>query len=140
MGNLENEKIKIDEYDVATFIAKKKFEEKHPKEKQPEWLEKYIAITGEKVGKEKWIIRRIMFYKIKLESNQHWEIGPKGYPMIIETDPTTGKRYVLLRGGSSKGTKVLFEVEIDLSNGTAIVLADTDLNLLNESDYQLQTI
>ena len=130
----------FDDYDIATFLVKEKFEEKHQKEKQPEWLEKYILVTGKKLEKKKWLIKRILFYKsnLQLKPNQCWEKSPRGNPVLVEIDPETGKKYVVLDDGDPAGIKVLFEAEVDLNDYSVLVLTDADLNLLSESDYQIQ--
>lgn len=138
MDNLASKEKKYSDYDIATFIAMKKFDEKHPKEKQLDWLEKYMMNTIKKITNKKWIVRKILFLKTKLEANQHWEQSAKGNPLLIEVDPITGKESVVFNGGSSQDVKVLFEVEVDLDNNAAVVTVDTDMNILDETKYQIQ--
>lgn len=140
MNNLTNEKRKYSEYDIASFLATEKFEEKHPKEKQPEWLRRYILVTGVKNENKSWIIRRILFHKIQLKANQHWEQSPKGNPLLIEVDPITRKESVIIGGGYPADFEVIFEVEVDLANNSVSVLVDTDLNVLDENKYQVQSV
>lgn len=58
--------------------------------------------------------------------------------MLVEIDPETGKKYVVLDDGDPAGIKVLFEAEVELNDYSVLVLTDADLNLLSESDYQIQ--
>lgn len=139
MDNLTNKK-KFNEYDIAYSLAIKKFEERHPKEKQPEWLERYFLITGIKNEHRNWIIRKILFHKIQLKPNQRWEQSLKGNPLLIEVDPITKKESVNISGGYPADFEVIFEVEINLANHSVTVLVDTDLNKLVENKYQVQRV
>lgn len=40
--NIVNKKGKYSDYDIAVFIAMEKFYEKHSRETQPDWLDKYM--------------------------------------------------------------------------------------------------
>lgn len=119
-------------------MAMKKFEERHPKEMCPGWLNKYITITGGKLEKGKWIIKEILYKKTPLEPNQRWDQDIKGNPVLIEKNLTTGKEYVVFRSGNPEDIEIIFAVEVNLNNGSVLVLTDTDLSLLNENDYQIQ--
>ena len=46
-----------DDNNRAVNIAWKKFEEIHPGEIRPRWLEKYIIISGNKDKENYWIIK-----------------------------------------------------------------------------------
>ena len=139
-NNRVNKKGKYSDYDIAVFIAMEKFYEKHSRETQPDWLDKYIMITGRKNENEHWIIQKILFRKIQLESNQYWGHSAKGTPILIEVDPMTGKESVVFKDASPSDIEVIFEVEVDLINGSAIILLDTDLSKLDETRYEVQVI
>lgn len=132
------EKNKYSNYDIASFLEMEKFEEKHPKEKRPEWLQRYIMVTGERTGEKRWIIRRILFHKIQLAPNQHWEKSAKDNPLIIEVDPITGNKSVVISGGYPADYDLIFEVEVDFANSSVNILVDTDLDVLDENKYQVQ--
>ena len=131
MGTTVDEKKHYDDHDIATFIARKEFEKRHPEEEQPEWLKKYMLTTGRKTGSKKWTMRKILFYKEQLGPNQYWEKSLKGNPVLVEKDPETGKEFVVLKSGSPENIKVLFEVEVDVSDGTARVCTDIDISTLD---------
>lgn len=138
MNNLTNRKRKYSEYDIAGFLAMEKFEEKHPKEKQPEWLRRYILVTGIKTENKNWIIRRILFHKIQLEPNQHWGQSFKGNPLLIEVNPITRTESVIIGGGYPADFEIIFEVEVNLANNLVNILVDIDFNTLDENKYQVQ--
>ena len=138
MGTTVDEKKHYDDHDIATFIARKEFEKRHPEEEQPEWLKKYMLTTGRKTGSKKWTMRKILFYKEQLGPNQYWEKSLEGNPVLVEKDPETGKEFVVLKSGSPENIKVLFEVEVDVSDGTARVCTDIDISALDENEYQIQ--
>lgn len=46
-----------DDNNKAVRIVWKKFEEIHPKETRPEWLENYITVSGKKNQNKNWVIR-----------------------------------------------------------------------------------
>lgn len=131
---------KNDDYNIATLLAKDKFEEKHPRVEQPIWLDNYTTITGMKTGYKNWVIKRMLFHKIQLKPNQHWGKSAKGNPLLIEVDPITGDEFVVRSGGSSADIEVIFMVEVDIMNSIVTVLIDTDLNKLDENKYQVQRI
>ena len=83
-------------------------------------------------------MRKILFYREQLGPNQYWEKSLKGNPVLVEKDPETGKEFVVLKSGSPENIKVLFEVEVDVSDGTARVCTDIDISALNENEYQIQ--
>ena len=117
MGTTVDEKKHYDDHDIATFIARKEFEKRHPEEEQPEWLKKYMLTTGRKTGSKKWTMRKILFYREQLGPDQYWEKSLKGNPVLVEKDP---------------------EVEVDVSDGTARVCTDIDISALDENEYQIQ--
>lgn len=75
-----------------------------------------------------------------MESNQYWGHSAKGTPILIEVDPMTGKESVVFKDASPSDIEVIFEVEVDLINGSAIILLDTDLSKLDETRYEVQVI
>ena len=125
-----------DDNNRAVNIAWKKFEEIHPSEIRPGWLEKYIIISGNKDKENYWIIKITLLPKTRLESNQHCE-WVNDCPRLIEVDEITGERVVVICGGPAVAAEVIFSAKINLENDTATVIEDTDLDRLRESKYQV---
>lgn len=138
MGKIIERKNKYSDYEIASFLEMEKFEEKHPIEKRPEWLQRYILVTGEKTGDKSWIIRRILFHKIQLAPNQHWEKSTKGNPLLIEVDPITGNKSVVISRSYPADYDLIFEVEVNFTNSLVNILVDIDLDVLDENKYQVQ--
>lgn len=110
----------MNDYEIASFLEMEKFEEKHPIKERPEWLQRYL------------------FHKIQLAPNQHWEKSTKGNPLLIEVDPITGNKSVVISGGYPADHDLIFEVEVNFANGLVNILVDTDLDVLDEKKYQAQ--
>lgn len=127
---------RYDDNDMAIKIAWKKFEEKHPKELWPEWLSKFITISGTKSQNNNWLIKITALPKTQLKPNQHWE-EKRGIPVLVEVDPITGKRSIVICGGPAVDVEVIFQVEIDLFKGTATVITDTDVEILDGTKYEI---
>ena len=128
-----------DDNNRAVNIAWKKFEEIHPSEIRPGWLEKCITISGNKDKDNNWIIKITLLPKAKLKSNQYWE-WVNDNPRLIEIDEMTGEKFVVICGGPAVAIEVLFSVKINLEDASATVIADTDLTGLKESKYQVNKI
>lgn len=126
----------IDTYNEAVNIAWIGFEMRHPKDSWPEWLIKCVIVRGMKSPDNKWLIKIAVLPKTKLKPNQHWE-EKNGVPVLVETDHVTGKRWMIICGGPAVESKVLFEVEVDLVNESAIVITDTNIELLDGTKYQI---
>jgi len=133
MGNRNN---KYDEHDMAFVTALDKFDEKHPKEMRPNWLENYMTISGNKNPNNNWLIRIILLPKIQLEPNQHWEWGDDGIPVLVRVDPITEERFMVICGGPAEDIETIFEVEVNLAKDLVTILVDTDLDTLDVSKYQ----
>ena len=118
-------------------IARKKFIETHPKNKWPNWLEQQIRIEEHKNQYNKWIISINLMRKIKLESNQYWELSEKGNNVLVEVDKVTGEKSYILCGISLADYDTIFKVEVDLDNNSTTMLLDTDLNTLDKNKYQI---
>lgn len=129
---------KCDELDMAVFLASEKFKELHPENLQPEWLKYCISFSGNKKKNKSWIIRMSVLPKTELDPNRHWEWN-NDIPRLVEVDPITGKRSIVICCGPAAETEVLFEVEIDLTKGLTNVLVDTDLNILDQTKYQVHS-
>lgn len=125
----------IDDNNRAVNIAWKKFEEIHPSEIRPKWLEKCITISGNKDKDNNWIIKITLLPKAQIKSNQHWE-WVNDNPRLIEIDETTGERFVVICGGPAE-VEVLFSAKINLENDSATVIVDTNLDRLKENKYQV---
>ena len=124
-----------DDNNRAVNIAWKKFEEIHPSEIRPGWLEKCITISGNKDTDNNWTIKITLLPKTKLKSNQHWE-WVNDNPRLIEIDEITGEQLVIICSGPGD-VDVIFAVEVDLKKDLATVLVDMDLDTLDETKYQV---
>lgn len=69
--NLGNKDNNYDDYDKCVLIACKKFEEKHPKEEQPEWLKYCMSMKVNRNQYKNWVIKLILQPKPKLRSNEY---------------------------------------------------------------------
>lgn len=74
--------------------------------------------------------------KTQLKPNQHWE-EKRGIPVLVEVDPITGKRSIVICGGPAVDVEVIFQVEIDLFKGSATVITDTDVEILDGTKYEI---
>lgn len=117
-------------------IAWNKFEEKHPKESRPEWLDKCISISETRNQNNNWIIVISMLPKVQLKPNQHWELR-KGIPVLVEVDLITQERSIIICGGPAVDIEILFKAEVNLDDNSVAVLADTDLNMLDRNKYEI---
>lgn len=124
------------DYDNAVLIACKKFDEIHPREKQPEWLKYCMAIRGTRNENKNWVIKMILVPKPELEPNQYREWSDDGVPRYVEINPTTGEKSYLICIGPAVEVEVFFEVEADLEKGLAVVLADMNLAQLDGTKYE----
>lgn len=128
-------KEKYNEYQIAIYMAWKKFEELHPKPIRPKWLEEFISIGGTKSQNKNWIVTITLFPKIELKQNQYWERKNQDI-RLIEIDKTTGKHFVVLCDGPAKDTIIIFKAEINIIKNLVNILIDADLNKLNKAKYQ----
>lgn len=113
------------------------FEESHPRESWPEWLEKYIRFRATK-NEKNWIVRLVLMHKVQLEPNQYWEwTDGRDIPSLISVDPTTGEKRVIISGGPPTDVDVLFEVEIDFINLQYKVTVDMDISTLDRTKYEI---
>ena len=87
-----------DDNNRAVNIAWKKFEEIHPSEIRPGWLEKCITVSGNKDKDNNLIIKITLLPKTKLKSNQYWE-WVNDNPRLIEIDEMTGKIWLFKGDG-----------------------------------------
>lgn len=77
------------------------------------------------------------YTKFQLEPDLYWIWDDTGFSHLIHINSLTGKwSYVISDGGAPAETEVIFEVEVD-DRGAAIVLKDTNLDLLDAARYQL---
>lgn len=132
-SNLNNNKKKPDEYDIAVNIAWKEFESRHSS--LPEWLNKCIRISGSKNSKNKWLIKLSVLPKIKLQPNQHVE-EINGNSVLVNTNPLTGEERIVICGGPSVDIEILFQIEVDIFNNSTAIITDTELGLLDGTKYE----
>jgi len=50
-----NRNNKYDEHNMAVVTALDKFDEKHPKEMRPDWLENCMTVSGNKDQNNNWL-------------------------------------------------------------------------------------
>ena len=58
-------------------------------------------------------------------------------PLLVQIDPQTNQKSIVICGGSPTPPVVLFEAEIDIKKNSVIVLQDTKLNQLDGSKYEI---
>lgn len=128
---------KYNDHDKAICIACEKFEEKHPNEDQPRWLKYCMSINVKKNQNKNWVVKFLILPKPELEVNQYWEWEDDGIPLLVQIDPITNKKSIVISGGKPVVPEVIFEVEIDFNKSFAIVLRDTQLNELDGTKYEI---
>jgi len=128
---------KNEDYDTAVFIACRKFDEMHPKEKLPEWLKYCMSMKVQKNQNNNWVIKLVLLPKPKLKNNQYWQWQDDGIPILIEVDPLTEKKSVVICGGPAIDDEVFFEVEVDLTKNITILIIDIDPNKLDGTKYEI---
>lgn len=127
---------KKDDNNSAVNIAWKKFEERHPRESWPDWLTRCIRISSSKITINNWLVKITVLPKSLLKPGQHLE-EKNGVPVLVEVDPLTGERWIVICGGPADAVEVLFEAEVDLDNGSATVITDIDIDHLDGTKYEL---
>lgn len=130
---------KYDGHDKAILMACEKFEEIYPNEDQPSWLKYCMSLNVVKNKNKNWVVKFLISPKAVLEANQYWEWKDDGIPLLVQIDPKTNKKSIIICGGAPVAPEVFFEVEIDLNQNLAIVLKDTQLNKLDGSKYEINT-
>lgn len=128
---------KCDNHDKAILMACEKFEEIHPIEDQPKWLKYCMSMNVVKNQNKNWIVKFLISPKPVLEVNQYWEWEDDGIPLLVQIDPITNKKSIVICGGVPVAPEVFFEVEIDYKQNLAIVLKDTQLNKLDGNKYEI---
>lgn len=110
-SNLEGINNKDNDHDLAVLAACKKFEEMHPKEKQPEWLKYCMSMRTMRSHNKNWVIKMILLSKPTLKPNQFLQWEDDGIPILFEIDPTTKKRSVVICDGPSTNIEVFLRLK-----------------------------
>lgn len=131
------EDIGYEAYKRALAEACRKFEELHPRERQPDWLKYCMSMMIGRNDCQNWVIKMILRPKAELQPGTRWELGPNRMPFLIHVDPDTGKRSVVICGGPAPFPEVIFAVEADIAGELVRVLADTDLSTLDGAGYEM---
>ena len=131
MMNLPNE------HDEAILMACKKFDELHADHDEPKWLKYCMSLNITKNERKNWVVKFLVFPKPKLEYNQYWDWQEDGTPLLVQMDPQTNQKSIVICGGAPVPPVVLFEAEIDRAKNRVIVLKDTELNQLDGSNYEI---
>ena len=134
---INNKNNNYDEHDLAICIACKKFDEMHPKETLPEWLKYCMSMKVVRNQNDNWVIKLVLMPKIKLKNNQYWQWESDGIPILIEVDPLTEKKSVVICGGPAAGVEIFFEIEVDLVKNSSLVIIDIDPNKLDGTKYEI---
>lgn len=130
--NLDKKDIKLD-YDMAIKIAKETFEQNHPKELQPKWLEKCMSIDGKRGENNNWQVKVTLLPKT-IKPNFYWK-WRNGSLILVEVDSITGMEYTIINDGPEEAIEVIFKVEVDLATSSTKTLVDIDLNTLDWTKY-----
>ena len=126
-----------DDRDLALCIACKKFDEKYPKEMQPEWLKYCMFMKAARNQNKNWVIQMALSPKPKTKPNQYWHWEDDGIPVLIDVDLNTQKETIVLCDGPAPDLEVFFEVEVDLAGDRVTVRKDTDPNKLDGTKYEM---
>lgn len=125
------------EHDQAILMACKKFDEIHSNTDEPKWLKYCLSLNIVKNKHKNWVVRFLIFPKPILEYNQYWDWQDDGTPLLVQIDPQTNKKSIVICEGGPTPPEVLFEAEIDINKNSVIVLKDTKLNQLDGSKYEI---
>ncbi len=124
------------EHDEAISMACQKFDEIHSDD-EPKWLKYYLSLNIAKNERKNWVVKFLIFPKPILEYNQYWDWQDDGMPLLVQIDPQTNKKSIVICGGGPIPPVVLFEAEIDINENSVIILKDTKLNQLDGSKYEI---
>ena len=126
-------------HDLAVQIAFERFEQMHPKEKQPTWLKYCMALNITQNRNQNWVIKMILRPKYKLPPNMYWVWQDNGIPILVEVNPDNGEKSVIICCGPPVDDLVFFEVEVDAANNLTKIQVDCDPNTLNGDHYEINT-
>ncbi len=125
------------EHDEAILMACKKFDELHTDHDEPKWLKYCMSLNIVKNERKNWVVKFLIFPKPILKCHQYWDWQEDGTPLLVQMDPRTNQKSIVLCGGAPTPPVVLFEAEIDRTKKRVIVLKDTNLNQLDGSKYEI---
>lgn len=128
---------KNDEHDLAIQIACEKFEQLHLIETQPTWLKYCMSMNVAKNNNQNWVVKMKLRPKYELKPNMYLAWQDDGIPIIVEVDPATAKKMIVICGGPPMDEVIFFEVEINFVNNLSTVLLDCDLNSLDGKQYEI---
>lgn len=128
---------KYNDHDKAISMACDKFDEIHSIENQPRWLKYCMSMNVKKNQNKNWVVKFLILPKPELEVNQYWEWEDDGIPLLVQINPISNKKSIIISGGEPTVPEVFFEVEIDLNKNLAIVLRDTQLDKLDGNKYEI---
>lgn len=124
------------EHDEAVSMACKKFDEMHSDD-EPKWLKYCMSLNTVKNEHNNWVVKFLVFPKPILDHNQYWDWQDNGMPLLVQIDPQTNKKSIVICGGEPIPPVILFEAEVDINGNSVIVLKDTKLDLLDGSQYEI---
>lgn len=125
------------EHDEAILMACKKFDELHTDHDEPKWLKYCMSLNIVKNERKNWVVKFLIFPKPILKCHQYWDWQEDGTPLLVQMDPRTNQKSIVLCGGALTPPIVLFEAEIDRTLKRVIVLKDSNLNQLDCSKYEI---
>ena len=123
------------EFNEARQIAMKRFYEIHTPESLPGWLLKAATVGGKVAGNE-WVVGVTLAPKIVLKPNEAWELV-RGDRVLTRVDAKTGKKNIVIHYDGEPPLRV-FQAKVNIENGVAEVIFDSDMSKLNESDFEPQ--
>lgn len=125
------------DHDEAILMACKKFDEIHSNNDEPKWLKYCMSLNITKNEHKNWVVKFLVFPKPILEYNQYWDWQDDGMPLLIQIDPQTNKKSIVICGGEPASPVILFEVEIDIAKNSVTILKDTNLTQLDGAKYEI---
>ena len=125
------------EHDEAIWMACKKFDEIHSNHDEPKWLKYCMSLNITKNEHKNWVVKFLVFPKPILQYNQYWDWQEDSTPLLVEMDPQTNKKSIVICGGGPTPPVVLFEAEIDIAKNSVTVLKDTELTQLDGTKYEI---
>ena len=115
---------RISDFDIVQDLERKLFDERHPKEALPSWLPNCMVLSAGRDRETRiWNVKRLL----SLKSNRQ--------PFLTKVNPVTGEKLVVMDDTPGE-YDLIFEVEVDLSDRSVVVLTDIDFGILQEANYQ----
>jgi hypothetical protein len=118
---------------TALSLASDAYFRRHEKAELPAWFKSCITVSGLRKDNV-WIVHYSATPFAPLKEHQHWEVI-RGNRMVVEVDPITGQRSVLITRDGPKPV-VIFEALVNVSGGEVVIQIDRDLSDFDETTFE----